>query len=46
MSPLLQDLLKQAEQLSYEERLELIRGLAEGLKKTEAPANGNVRRRL
>jgi hypothetical protein len=32
MSPLLQAMLKQVEQLSYEEQLELIRGVAEIMK--------------
>jgi hypothetical protein len=35
MSPLLQNLLQQVEQLTSEERLELIRQIAEGLKKSE-----------
>ncbi len=36
MSPSLQEVLKQAEQLSPGERLELIQQVAEGLKKVEA----------
>ncbi len=40
MSPLLQDLLQQAEQLSYEERLELIRGVAESLKSQPNQTSG------
>lgn len=36
MSPLLQELLQQVEQLTPEEQLELIRQVAEGLKKSEA----------
>ncbi|HIK09159.1 MAG TPA: hypothetical protein IGS52_02630 [Oscillatoriaceae cyanobacterium M33_DOE_052] len=40
MSPLLQDLLQQAEQLSYEERLELIRGVAESLKSQPHQTSG------
>ncbi|GAB4292732.1 MAG: hypothetical protein Fur0025_28580 [Oscillatoriaceae cyanobacterium] len=43
MSPLLKDLLQQAEQLSYEERLELIRGVAQGLKKSEAGVRAKPR---
>ncbi|MDT9221923.1 MAG: hypothetical protein P5678_26055, partial [Limnospira sp. PMC 1240.20] len=35
MSPLLQQLLQQVDQLSPEERLELIRQIAQGLKKSE-----------
>lgn len=35
MSPLLQQLLQQVEQLAPEERLELIRQIAQGLKKSE-----------
>lgn len=35
MSPLLQQLLQQVEQLNPEERLELIRQIAQGLKKSE-----------
>ena len=35
MSPLLQEVLRQAEQLVPEERLELIQRVAEGLKKPE-----------
>lgn len=38
MSPLLQDVLRQAEQLTPEERLELIRQVAQGLKTLEAIA--------
>ncbi len=43
MSPLLQDLLQQAEQLSYEERLELIRGVAQGLKKSDVGVRAKPR---
>jgi hypothetical protein len=35
MSPLLQQLLQQVEQLAPEERLELIQQIAQGLKKSE-----------
>ena len=38
MSPLLQALLQQVEQLTPEDRLELIQRVAEGLKKSEAIA--------
>jgi hypothetical protein len=43
MSPLLQELLQQVEQLTPEERLELIRQVAAGLKKSEAIAKPKPR---
>jgi hypothetical protein len=43
MSQLLQEVLKQAEQLTPDDRLELIRLVAEGLKKPEMP-EVNVKR--
>lgn len=43
MSPLLQEILRQAEQLAPEKRLELIRQVAEGLKKSEAIAKPKSR---
>jgi hypothetical protein len=43
MSLLLQDLLRQVEQLAPEERLELIRQVAEGLKKSGAIAKPKPR---
>ncbi len=44
MSPLLQTLLKQAKQLSYEEQLELIQGVAEMMK--PHPEQTNRKRKL
>ena len=41
MSPLLQQVLQQVEQLALEERLELIQQVAEGLKKSGAIAHPN-----
>lgn len=43
MNPLLQDVLRQVEQLTPTERLELIRQVAEGLKKLEAIAEPKPR---
>lgn len=43
MSPLLQHLLQQVEQLTLEERLELIQQVAEGLKKAGTIAHSKPR---
>jgi len=43
MSPLLQQVLQQVEQLALEERLELIQQVAEGLKKSGAIAHPKSR---